>query len=677
MVALLELLLLLLLLMAQLHPPGCQCAAPPPPPQEQHRLTLIHHSNLTTTVANLAGEYGTTTTALPTATHAAAPVVAPAPVCDYTVVVVNSGANYAAVLLGRWLSAAGQCELPVVSGASTAPLQITVAVRDGGALPVEALCLRATAGAAGGAVSFSLTGGSSRGVNYAACEFLEQIVGFEFLAKNTTVVPHLAAMPQRPAGWSFISEPAFAFRSLGFAEVLRESGADFAVTVRDNSIDWKDEPKPGGGIYYANPPGGVHSAFRLIPPARWQESHPDWFGGYVFDTTGVRVATQLCWAAPGLVAQLIDAVRTDLRFGVNSNATIISVSQNDGGTYCNSSAELAVIEQEGSPSGPLLRAVNAVADAIAVEFPRVSVDTLAYAFTIVPPKFTKPQPNVVVRIGTMGANFRLPLTHNDNAKVREAIVGWSRIAPRLWVWSYLVNFPNYVSPWPNYQVIGPNLRFLQSFNVSGVYGEGDGYARGSDLAELKAWLTAKLLWDPAQDDATLTGRFLRAYYGAAVAPSITEYMELFETAANATATVLDPEDNCLPGPPVCDGKMQYLLPETLLRSVAIFQKATRVVEADAAKQLRLAVAELPTLYVILLRWQYVRAWAKAHKQPWPLSPNITVVYEGFAKVYRVHGMDKGVWCDKPGEECASPQRDNALGEWTGAGLKWFKKQIGA
>jgi hypothetical protein len=25
----------------------------------------------------------------------------------------------------------------------------------------------------------------------------------------------------------------------------------------------------------------------------------------------------------------------------------------------------------------------------------------------------------------------------------------------------------------------------------------------------------------------------------------------------------------------------------------------------------------------------------------------------------------------------SPQRDNALGEWTGAGLKWFKKQIGA
>ena len=102
------------------------------------------------------------------------------------------------------------------------------------------------------------------------------------------------------------------------------------------------------------------------------------------------------------------------------------------------------------------------------------VDTLAYMFTLAPPKLTTPRSNVVVRIGTMGANFRLPLEHSENAAVRDALVGWSRVAKRIWVWDYLTNFPNYVSPWPNYAVMAPNLRFLRSLNVAGVYEEGDG-----------------------------------------------------------------------------------------------------------------------------------------------------------------------------------------------------------
>jgi hypothetical protein len=36
------------------------------------------------------------------------------------------------------------------------------------------------------------------------------------------------------------------------------------------------------------------------------------------------------------------------------------------------------MKEEGSPMGPLLRGVNAIADAIKDEFPHVAVDTLAY-----------------------------------------------------------------------------------------------------------------------------------------------------------------------------------------------------------------------------------------------------------------------------------------------------------
>jgi len=52
------------------------------------------------------------------------------------------------------------------------------------------------------------------------------------------------------------------------------------------------------------------------------------------------------------------------------NATVISVTQNDGGGegICHTPDEDAVTKEEGSPSGPLLRAVNAVADAIVDEY---------------------------------------------------------------------------------------------------------------------------------------------------------------------------------------------------------------------------------------------------------------------------------------------------------------------
>jgi hypothetical protein len=89
-------------------------------------------------------------------------------------------------------------------------------------------------------------------------------------------------------------------------------------------------------------------------------------------------------------------------------ARIISISQNDNGncaipvisciyiikatstllalqrtaecrapTDCKDPEELTVIKEEGSPMGPLLRAVNQVAKALAAEFPLVAVDTLA------------------------------------------------------------------------------------------------------------------------------------------------------------------------------------------------------------------------------------------------------------------------------------------------------------
>jgi hypothetical protein len=90
---------------------------------------------------------------------------------------------------------------------------------------------------------------------------------------------------------------------------------------------------------------------------------------------------QLCWSNQSLVqyvkTRVIDYLRSQ------PNATIISISQNDNNLYCKSTAEQAIYTADGALIGPLLRAVNAIADVVATTFPGrdIKVDTLAYLWT--------------------------------------------------------------------------------------------------------------------------------------------------------------------------------------------------------------------------------------------------------------------------------------------------------
>jgi len=85
--------------------------------------------------------------------------------------------------------------------------------------------------------------------------------------------------------------------------------------------------------------------------------------------------------------------------------------------------EQAIVKEEGSPSGPLIRACNHVAAAIAAEFPNTLVHTLAYDYTEKPPQKTKPLPNVVVQVASSGIGD-------------PRIQAWGKVCRQLFVWDY-------------------------------------------------------------------------------------------------------------------------------------------------------------------------------------------------------------------------------------------------
>lgn len=51
---------------------------------------------------------------------------------------------------------------------------------------------------------------------------------------------------------------------------------------------------------------------------------------------------------------------------------------------------MAVVKEEGSQHGTIMRFVNAIVDAVAEKYPNKMVDTLAYAYSTKPSAITKP-----------------------------------------------------------------------------------------------------------------------------------------------------------------------------------------------------------------------------------------------------------------------------------------------
>ncbi len=125
-------------------------------------------------------------------------------------------------------------------------------------------------------------------------------------------------------------------------------------------------------ISEVSPPGYyVHTFHKLLPREEYFGEHPEyyaWLGNkYSFD--------QPCMSNPEVKRIIIEKLREEMAFQPDFDTW--AVSQNDNFTYCHCEKCMAVIEEESSPAGPLIRLVNEVAAA----FPDKTISTLAYQFS--------------------------------------------------------------------------------------------------------------------------------------------------------------------------------------------------------------------------------------------------------------------------------------------------------
>jgi hypothetical protein len=331
----------------------------------------------------------------------------------------------------------------------------------------------------------------------------------------------------------------------------------------------------GAGYY-------VHTFHRLVPPETYLQTHPEYFALI----GGRRVPSQLCPSRPDNIEIAVATLKKEM--AAQPDKKVWSVSQNDNEEYCHCSECLKAIREEGSPAGPILRFVNAVAR----RFPDKTISTLAYEYSRPAPKVTKPEPNVQIMLCTIELTRSNPIAEDPTCVgFRKDIVDWGKICHNIYLWDYTVDFSHQISPFPNIHVLQPNIRFFVRNNARQQFQQSN-TSIGHEFSELKSYLISRLLWNPDANAEAIVADFLHGYYGAA-APFIRKYIAELEANLHRSGSRLDIFER-----PIAHQK-DFLSASAMAAYAVLFDKAEASVAAEPEILQRVKVARLPMRYAEL------------------------------------------------------------------------------
>ena len=389
--------------------------------------------------------------------------------------------------------------------------------------------------------NIAIAGGRPRGTLYGVYTFLEDYVGIRFLSSDHTHVPRLAK--SRPVGpLDRFHHPPFEYRRSYWAETIEDTR--LATRLRINSCSPQHPQK------YCDHLGGItgrklinHSFQRQIPTRIYGKDHPEYYAlidgkrraKVPLDEDGIGTGTQPCLTNPDVLRIITEAVLHEIK--ASPELANVSVSQNDNHSYCRCAKCAAIDKREGTGMGSMLTFVNAVAGRVAKHHPNVKVGTLAYMYTQKPPKTIVPRPNVLIQLSSIRCSMIHPMTTPNmklNGAFYQSLQDWQKICGDIAIWSYNCNFHQYLLPRPGLRVLQPNIRLFAENNTRCVFMEGISNSTGTPFAELRNYVTCRLLWDPKLNARRLIDEFLDLHYGKA-APPIRRFLNLIHDTAEAKA----------------------------------------------------------------------------------------------------------------------------------------------
>ncbi len=358
--------------------------------------------------------------------------------------------------------------------------------------------------------SLVIVGGPVRGTAYGVYAFLDEYLGCRWFTPDATRIPKRPTL--RIGRIDDAYTPPLLYRESFWVEA-RDPKWNLRNRINAGWISALDRSHGGGFMYL-----GVHTFYAFVPPDTYFGEHPEYYS--LIDGKRTSASAQLCLTNPDVLRLVIEGVRERMRS--DANVRVVDVSQNDCYRPCQCASCQAIVQAEGSEAGPVIAFVNQVADAVRAKFPDRFVGTLAYQYTRKAPKNLAPRENVAPRLCSIECCFSHPLaTCSDprNKTFVEDMIAWKQKSNHLFIWDYTTNFSHYIQPFPNLYSLQPNIQFFIEHGARGIFEQGNYQGTGGgEMAELRNYLLARLLWKPDRDVDREIDEFLEGYYGQAARP---------------------------------------------------------------------------------------------------------------------------------------------------------------
>ena len=434
-----------------------------------------------------------------------------------------------------------------------------------------------------------VAGGALRGTMYGLYTLLENL-GCRWLAEDENFIPKKKTLEVSLTDSRQV--PVLEQRNIMYAGT---SGA-WSAHNKINRPGWDTiEDKYGGTFATAGPQ--AHDLFLLMEEA----------GVKVADDMqcvweGKRDNAQLCVTDP----RVIDAFTKALIKIAKSKHGVpyVQLMMEDNKKYCQCDRCKAIDAKAESHAGQTVYCVNQIAKVLAKKVPGKDLMFGAYLATRTPPKNTVLESNVVVQLALIESNYMRPLADGHveaNRKGLEDIVAWGKLAEKIFIWDYVVNFDHYNMMFPNLDVLTPNVKFYVDHRARHIMEQAAHTGKNAEFFQLRRWVLAKALWNPAADNQELISDFLTHYYGPA-APAIQEYIDVIHKPARTTVFEFTSRLNA-----------PYLKPEIIAVAEVAMQKADKLAKGDPTLERRVRHAHLPVWYVIAHRSPGGPTWEAVQK----------------------------------------------------------------
>ncbi|OQA80367.1 MAG: hypothetical protein BWY31_04026 [Lentisphaerae bacterium ADurb.Bin242] len=390
--------------------------------------------------------------------------------------------------------------------------------------------------------SFVITGSRPRGTLYGVFDFLERYGGIRFLAYDCTVIPKKEELAV-PDNIHVKKGPAFYSRWY-VPGVLPQDSPNFFLFLNRNRYNPAYIAPERGGLELFGQPGMCHTFYAYSKD--FPADKPEYFSMNASGTRERAVSAigpgQLCLTHPEVRRRMIEKLISYIKGDQARSRLLVYppriyvITGNDNTSYCRCDSCMAYTKKGGNYTDTTLAFINHIAEAVEKDYPDVKILTMAYTYTIEPPKFEKPRKNVIIQLANLGKEFTgsglsetlRPISDPSNREFARILEAWKTIAPELFVWDYWVLYcKGFQFPYINTVRMAGDMKKFAESNAKGMLIESE--APDGSFFAFRQYFGMQLMLDPFHDKNVLIDDFFHGYYGKS-AGTMKDYLKLVENS---------------------------------------------------------------------------------------------------------------------------------------------------